>query len=263
MSHLVDKDDLWPRFESLFIDHYCPDFWSIDDVDLPYGRVMVIDPNDMPTMLWRADLPKQSDFSSVLKDVTQIENKYGIPVGFSISSSWSGDVNAFKEFIKGSGFRLVSRFNWLSKNIANIEVEPGASGFVIEKTKDVHSFAEIMRIGFSNDIGDIFLKGAIENIDDTARGYFIAKDFESGKVVGCAAAYYNDGCAYMSCLAVRPEYRRQGVAKDLVKARIQFLKDNDAKYIVTAVNETNQGSMKVQQNAGYIPCEVTEYWMKV
>ena len=259
----MDKQfDLWPQFESLFIDHYCPNFWSMEDIDLPYGHVMVIDPNDMQSMLWRGDLTKVSDHGHILNDLSEIESKHNIPVGFSISRSWHGDVAAFKDFIKEKGFKPVARFNWLSKDISNIEVEPASSGFIIEETKDVTSFAEIMRIGFSSEVGDMFLEGALKNIEDAARGYFVAKDSETKEVIGCAAAFYHGECAYMSCLAVKPEYRLKGIAKDLVKARIKFLQRNCAKYIVTAVNETNEGSMQVQQNSGYVPCEVTEYWMK-
>lgn len=255
-------DNLWPAFERLFVDRYCPNFWSIEDIELPYGHVMVIDPNDMQTMLWRGDLTAIADYNTILEDVSKIQERHKIPVGFSISNSWQGDVEGFKDFIKNNGYQLDVRFRWLFKDISDLNPLVSSSGYVIEETRDVDTFASIMRIGFSNDVGDIFLAGALKNIDDQARGYVVAKDPKTMETVGCGAAYYHDECAYMSCLAVKPEHRRRGIAKDLVQARIRFLQENGAKYIVTAVKETNTASLNVQKQSGYVPCATTEYWMK-
>ena len=256
------KKELWPKFESLFIDRYCPDFWSINDINLPYGRVMVMNPSDMPTMLWRANLTKIIDYNTILHDMAKIENAHNIPVGFSISSSWRGDIERFKKLLKENAFELKSRYRWLAKDISVVLDASLYSGFTIEKTKDLTTFADILGVGFSSDLGKIFLQGALKNTDDSTRGYFIAKNPQTKEIVGCAAAYYHGAFSYMNCLAVKPEDRRQGIARDLVNARIGFLKNHGVKYIVTAVNETNENSMQVQQKSGYVHCETTEYWMK-
>lgn len=263
MENLNSKNlNLWPSFESLFLDYYIPNFWSIDDISLSYGHVMVIDPKDMPSMLWRADLEKASNYDSILHDMREIELKHNIPVGFCMSSSWKGDVPEFKKFIERNGFQKKQVFHWLTKDISSIKTDDFSSGFDIEQTKDVETVASIMRIGFSDFVADIFLKGALKNINENARQYYIAKNPKTGEVVGCSAVYYRDQYAYMSCLAVKPEFRLKSIAKDLVKARIRFLQEHGAKYIVTAVNESNQGSLEVQRKSGYVPCDVTEYWMQ-
>lgn len=255
-------DNLWPRFESLFLDHYCPNFWSWADIDLPYGSVMVIDPDDMPTMLWRADLNKTSDFGTVLNDLTKIEDEHSVPVGFSISSSWNGDVGSFKEFISRHGFEIKSLYNWLAKDISVTPEQTYQSGFIIEQSNDFEAISNIMEKGFSKEVAQIFLDGAIKNSEDPSRVYFVAKDPNTLEVVGCGAACHRGNLAYMSCLAVDPDYTKRGIAKDLVRARINYLKTQGVDFIVTAVNETNEASMAVQTKSGYKPFETTEYWMK-
>jgi hypothetical protein len=155
---------LWPQFENLFLDHYIPNFWSLDDIDLAYGRVMVIDPDDMPSMLWRGDLTQIDSYNQVLEDIKNIETDKNIPIGFCFSSSWKGNIESFQKHVSENGFHRKMSFHWLTK--------------------------------------------------------------------------------------------------DLVRARINFLRKNNIEYITTAVFEKNNKSMKVQLNAGYKPLEITEYWMQ-
>jgi len=254
-------DGLWPQFENLFLDHYIPNFWSLEDIDLPYGRVMVIDPDDMPSMLWRGDLTKVDSYDTVLKDIKNIEDGKNIPVGFCFSSSWQGDVESFKKHVSKNGFHKKMSFHWLVKDIRDCD-DDMTSGFIIERIDDPRLMADMMSIGFDEATSRIFVNGALKNIDDPTRGHFVARDPENKNIIGCAAATFHENLAYMSCLAVHPDYRRKSIAKDLVKARIKFLRENNVNFITTAVFEKNNKSMQVQLNAGYDPLEITEYWMQ-
>jgi hypothetical protein len=40
-------ENLLPRFESNYVDHYCPNFWSWAELDLLCDRVVVRDPDDL------------------------------------------------------------------------------------------------------------------------------------------------------------------------------------------------------------------------
>jgi ribosomal protein S18 acetylase RimI-like enzyme len=84
---------------------------------------------------------------------------------------------------------------------------------------------------------------------------------DDGNVAGCGATYFHGKAGYMSCLAVKPEFRQQNIAKDLVKARIDFLRSNNVGHIINAVKESNTESLAVQSRSGYLPCAITEYWM--
>lgn len=253
---------IWPEFESLFLDHYVTNFWSIADIDLPYGRVMMIDPRDMPSMLWRADLSKTGSYDQVLSDLNEIESQQNIPVGFAFSSTWNGDIDGFKEYIRTKGFQRKSGFHRLIKDIRNYDSAVFKSGYTIEKTDDPQLMEHMMTIGFDKGTSEIFTNGALRNLNDPTRGYFIARDSQTQNIIGCSAVAFHNNLAYMSCLAVDPEFRRQGIAKDLVRARIQFLKKKKVDFITTSVFEKNEKSMSIQLKAGYELAMTDEYWMK-
>jgi len=253
--------NLWPDFESLFLDYYVPNFWSLDDIDLSYGRVMMIDPRDMPSMLWRADLTKVSCYDDLLSDLETIEKKHNIPVGFAFSTTWNGDIDVFKHHIKNKGFKRKYGFHRLVRDIRHYNGDLG-SGYLIEQTNDPRLMEEMMQVGFDQGTAEIFIDGALKNLSDDWRGYFIAREPKTQDIVGCSAVTYKDNLAYMSCLAVAPNHQRKGVAKDLVHARIQFLKNHNVDFITTSVFEGNDKSMAVQIKSGYELITIDEYWTK-
>jgi len=255
-------DGLWPQCENLFLDHYVPNFWSLDDIDLPYGRVMMIDPRDMPSMLWRCDLNKESSYDQIISDLQNIEKQHDIPVGFAFSTTWKGDIDKFKSFISDKGFKRQCGFHRLIKDIRQDNSASYQSGYMIEQTDDPRLLEEMMEVGFDKGTAEIFINGALKNLEDDWRGYFIARDPKTNEVVGCAAATHVNNLAYMSCLAVHPDHRRKSVAKDLVSARIQFLKNNNVEFITTSVYEKNEKSMAVQLKSGYELVTIDEYWTK-
>lgn len=261
----MGNDDLlklWPKFESLFLDHYVPNFWSIADIDLPYGRVMLIDPRDMPSMLWRADLSKVKPYDQVLTDLKEIENQHKIPIGFAFSSTWKGDVDAFKAYIHDHGFTRYRGYHRLIKNIKNYNDYAFQSDVLIEQTNDPRHMEDMMTIGFDTGTSEIFMNGALKNLNDPSRAYFIARDANTQNIISCSAATFKNNVGYMSCLSVHPDHRRRGIAKDMVRARIEFLKSNKVEFITTSVFEENEKSMAVQLKSGYEIVATDEYWEK-
>jgi ribosomal protein S18 acetylase RimI-like enzyme len=252
---------LWEKVEDLFLKHYCPNFWSDADVIMPYGRVMVIDPADMPSMFWTVDL-NAVDFGDIVEDAKRLENTYKRPVGFAISSSWSGDLEKFRNFLAAKNFEMIGSTCWL---VRSLEVHyPRVSleeTFSIEKTEDLDLVANQMAEGFGRETGLLFLHGARWHGPDHHRAYFIARDVVSGMPIGSAAVYVRNGLAYMSGLSVSKDFRKRGIASALVNTRLDFARKAGATMAVTCVWHANVASLATQKHAGYEILENVEYWM--
>ncbi len=81
---------------------------------------------------------------------------------------------------------------------------------------------------------------------DPTRAWFLA--WVGNKAVGVARVQLNDNKigpkrGYFSFLFVEPQYRRKGIASELTRARVQWLKKRRVKFVVTEILPSNKASL--------------------
>ena len=80
---------------------------------------------------------------------------------------------------------------------------------------------------------------------------FVAE--EEGRLVGAAVASYDGWRAYIYHVAVAPEFRRQGLGRDLMQAAQRYLSDRQARRAFVMVNEANAAGLALASLAGFEP----------
>ncbi len=86
---------------------------------------------------------------------------------------------------------------------------------------------------------------------------------EDGKIVGNITITINHGSPdryYVSNVAVKTEYRRQGIARALVQAAIEQARQQHAKCILLNVRPDNSGAMKLYTDLGFRTIETNGEW---
>lgn len=86
---------------------------------------------------------------------------------------------------------------------------------------------------------------------------------EDGKIVGNITITVNQAspdCYYVSNVAVKTEYRRQGIARALVQAAIDYARQHQAKRIVLNVRPDNPGAVKLYTDLGFQTIETNGEW---
>lgn len=102
-------------------------------------------------------------------------------------------------------------------------------------------------------------------IDDLT-GYhtIVAEDDEQCSCVGFCLSYVSqDGTAYVRTVAVSPDYMGRGIGTALVAKSVEYLKDNDAKTILSPLwkHEGGVNSDVIFRRNGFVPKqEIPDYW---
>lgn len=91
-----------------------------------------------------------------------------------------------------------------------------------------------------------------KNLKDETWHYIIAED--EGRVIGfvtteVSTVYIRSG--FINDLYVLPEYRKQGVGKQLLEAGLQWLKDRGVMKVTLAVHISNTEAINLYTNAGF------------
>lgn len=75
---------------------------------------------------------------------------------------------------------------------------------------------------------------------------------KNGRLIGSAFGTHDGRKGWINRVAVLPEYRRQGVATDLVREVEKRIKSKGIRIIACLVEEWNKESLKFFKNMGYI-----------
>ena len=110
----------------------------------------------------------------------------------------------------------------------------------------IPSIAEIEKMCFSQPWSEAALHEELFN--DTA--CFIAAVTEDGQVAGYAGLHCVLDEGYIANVAVRPEYRRQGVAGELLKAFLRFGQANLA-FLTLEVRASNEAAIALYAKYGF------------
>lgn len=119
---------------------------------------------------------------------------------------------------------------------------------IVPMTADhLDEVAELERICFSAPWSRNMLA---EELDNALSAFLVALDDE-GKVVGYAGVQVILDEGYITNVAVRPEYRRRGVAAQLLEVFIAFAEGNKLAFLTLEVRASNQAAIVLYGRHGF------------
>lgn len=86
--------------------------------------------------------------------------------------------------------------------------------------------------------------------------------FEDGQLAGLVLASHDGRKGWINRLAVRPAYRRQGLAEKLLEAAEQTLRDQGIKVLCALIEDYNSPSMILFAKHGYLRHDDILYFSK-
>lgn len=121
---------------------------------------------------------------------------------------------------------------------------------VIEKMTEAHieGIARLERECFSSPWSEESLKNELKN---NFSRFFVA--FSNGEIVGYIGAHNILGEVYITNVAVFPQLRRRGVAKKLIEALLQTVKNENAVFVTLEVRKSNFSAISLYEKTGFKP----------
>ncbi len=113
---------------------------------------------------------------------------------------------------------------------------------------DLPSILRIERQSFTQDAWprDVFL----EYVSSAPELFLVAS--VAGKVAGYVVARMDKGAAEIASLAVRPAYREEGVATDLLKTVIKKVRRAGARAVWLMVRQENEKAIRLYRKLGFV-----------
>jgi len=90
----------------------------------------------------------------------------------------------------------------------------------------------------------------------------IGLETEDGQLVGVTLATHDGRKGWINRLAVHPEWRRQGVAKQLIEAAEEALRQQGMDVIAALIEPDNEASFQLFMEAGYTDWQGIHYVSK-
>lgn len=90
-----------------------------------------------------------------------------------------------------------------------------------------------------------------EELDNECAAFLVAEDAMTGKAVGYAGLLVVADEGYITNVAVFPEYRRQGIAAQIIQVFINFAKGNQLAFLTLEVRPSNTAAIALYQSFGF------------
>ena len=113
------------------------------------------------------------------------------------------------------------------------------------KPADVGSIAEIETLCFAHPWSEEDLLGGFQNFTH----YFVAE--AEGELLGYCGMQVIAGEGYITNVAVRPEYRRQGIAGELLRVFRRFAEGNHMAFLTLEVRDSNASARALYTKHGF------------
>ncbi len=87
---------------------------------------------------------------------------------------------------------------------------------------------------------------------------------EDGRIVGNVTLGFDQGCGdryYISNVAVKPEYRRQGIARALMQVTLEHCHAHAGKLVLLNVRPNNSGAIQLYRDLGFKALEMRGEWI--
>lgn len=90
-----------------------------------------------------------------------------------------------------------------------------------------------------------------EELENQCAAFLVAEDSVSGRVLGYAGLMVVADEGYISNVAVFPEYRRQGIAAQILQVFVQFAEANRLAFLTLEVRPSNAAAIALYQGFGF------------
>lgn len=108
--------------------------------------------------------------------------------------------------------------------------------------------AELERICFSRPWSRAMLS---EELDNQCAAFLVAEDALTGRVAGYAGLLVAADEGYITNVAVHPDFRRRGVAAQLVQVFCDFARGNHLAFLTLEVRPTNTAAIALYHGFGF------------
>ena len=90
-----------------------------------------------------------------------------------------------------------------------------------------------------------------EELENPCAAFLVAEDSVSGRVLGYAGLMVVADEGYITNVAVFPEYRRQGIAAQILQVFVQFAEANRLAFLTLEVRPSNAAAIALYQGFGF------------
>ena len=90
-----------------------------------------------------------------------------------------------------------------------------------------------------------------EELESQCAAFLVAEDSVSGRVLGYAGLMVVADEGYITNVAVFPEYRRQGIAAQILQVFVQFAEANRLAFLTLEVRPSNAAAIALYQGFGF------------
>ena len=90
-----------------------------------------------------------------------------------------------------------------------------------------------------------------EELENQCAAFLVAEDRVSGRVLGYAGLMVVADEGYITNVAVFPEYRRQGIAAQILQVFLQFAAANHLAFLTLEVRPSNAAAIALYQGFGF------------
>lgn len=90
-----------------------------------------------------------------------------------------------------------------------------------------------------------------EELENQCAAFLVAEDSVSGRVLGYAGLMVVADEGYITNVAVFPEYRRQGIAAQILQVFVQFAEANQLAFLTLEVRPSNAAAIALYQGFGF------------
>ena len=90
-----------------------------------------------------------------------------------------------------------------------------------------------------------------EELENQCAAFLVAEDPESRAVLGYAGVLVMADEGYITNVAVFPEYRRQGIAAQIIKVFCDFAQGNHLAFLTLEVRPTNTAAIELYRSFGF------------
>ena len=90
-----------------------------------------------------------------------------------------------------------------------------------------------------------------EELENQCAAFLVAEDSVSGRVLGYAGMMVVADEGYITNVAVFPEYRRQGIAAQILQVFVQFAAANRLAFLTLEVRPSNAAAIALYQGFGF------------
>ena len=90
-----------------------------------------------------------------------------------------------------------------------------------------------------------------EELENQCAAFLVAEDSVSGRVLGYAGLMVVADEGYITNVAVFPEYRRQGIASQILQVFVQFAEANRLAFLTLEVRPSNAAAIALYQGFGF------------